>query len=1031
MSIGTFRFRTSFVCAVIAAAFSLTSQYVYAAGSGIIKGKILDKLTGDPLIGATVAVVGTSLGAPSNLNGEFIIHDVPVGEKTLKISYIGYLTITEQVVVPDGSVVEKDFRLQPQAVEGQAVIVTAQAKGQQEAINQQLSSDNIVNVVSSEKMKELPDANIAESIGRLPGVSLDRQNGEADKIIVRGMSPQFNKITIEGVPMVSMSGGQAGGYYSGGGNTTSDRSIDLSMLSDDLVKGVELSKSLRADMDADAIGGTVNFTLNEAPQEFKYDIQANGGYNDLTKYWKNYKVTGSVSDRFLNDAIGLRLQLSAEDKALPSQQFNAGYSIPTPQSSLNPLVVDGIIPSLIINTTSAQFTIDNLDRKRYGGSVILDYQSDFVDIVFFNLYNQKKDHDEQYSKSFNFQSIPSGLFSFLPKISDLKTEERTHSLQSKFKFLGTELDASFSYTKGNYSNPGQDFPFQQVNTINLSSPTLLVYAQPANLINLAGNDNINDIYLRGLDKTDNFLNDNSYDTKVDYHIPFRVSDYLSGKISLGGKYHKFDRVSKDTSVEYGIESAANSHALSIMTWLQQNVNSNASGYNIYGVAVPNFLASNYTPPTFLNGRYTMDPWGFNMGILKKLGDVWYATSSDSYYTDGPDSFNSDYSETEELAAGYIMAELNAGTDLTVVPGIRYEELKGEYGAYAVYTNNSNPNGLQGRVPLWRVFSETHINYFPSVNIKYKATENVQLVGAYYSSAARPDFSALSPLVDYPALGNINASGNPYLKPAIAQNFDLGVNVSSNNIGLFTVNGFYKEIKDLVYAMPYYEPARRADIVQAPADFLDRLPGPDFYDLSALNSVNSSTSVPINNPEPAFVRGIEFSWQTNFWYLPGMLSGLVLDVNAAIMSSRELYPYFDANSVIEDSVVHHGQATYTYYQAYRTRSGSLADMPKATYNIIVGWDYLGFSSRVSFRYQQTTLTSLDAKFSIADDYYDNVLLVDIMLKQKIVGNLSLFANLTNIGSHVDDYYYHAPININLPTSQQTYGFNAQFGISFYM
>ena len=264
MSIGTFRFRTSFVCAVIAAAFSLTSQYVYAAGSGIIKGKILDKLTGDPLIGATVAVVGTSLGAPSNLNGEFIIHDVPVGEKTLKISYIGYLTITEQVVVPDGSVVEKDFRLQPQAVEGQAVIVTAQAKGQQEAINQQLSSDNIVNVVSSEKMKELPDANIAESIGRLPGVSLDRQNGEADKIIVRGMSPQFNKITIEGVPMVSMSGGQAGGYYSGGGNTTSDRSIDLSMLSDDLVKGVELSKSLRADMDADAIGGTVNFTLNEA-----------------------------------------------------------------------------------------------------------------------------------------------------------------------------------------------------------------------------------------------------------------------------------------------------------------------------------------------------------------------------------------------------------------------------------------------------------------------------------------------------------------------------------------------------------------------------------------------------------------------------------------------------------------------------------------------------------------------------------------------------------------------------------------------
>jgi hypothetical protein len=157
---------------------------------------------------------------------------------------------------------------------------------------------------------------------------------------------------------------------------------------------------------------------------------------------------------------------------------------------------------------------------------------------------------------------------------------------------------------------------------------------------------------------------------------------------------------------------------------------------------------------------------------------------------------------------------------------------------------------------------------------------------------------------------------------------------------------------------------------------------------------------------------------------------VLDVNASIMSSRTLYPYFNGNAVIKDSVVRASGTTYTYYQAYRTRPGALVNMPKATYNVIVGWDYLGFSSRVSFRYQQTTLTSLDSKFSIADAYYDNVLLMDIMVKQKIVGNVSVFANFTNIGSHVDDYYYHAPINLNLPTSQQTYGFNAQFGVSFY-
>ena len=482
-----------------------------------------------------------------------------------------------------------------------------------------------------------------------------------------------------------------------------------------------------------------------------------------------------------------------------------------------------------------------------------------------------------------------------------------------------------------------------------------------------------------------------------------------------------------------------SHADLIVAWLQQHGYPNAGGADpLYGVSVLNFLAKNYTPPTFLNGRYQLDPWGFNMGLLNSLGQDWYNGDPNRYYTNGPQSYNSDYDETEELTAGYIMPELKIGSDLTVIPGIRYEELKAKYGAYAVFTNSSTPNGLSGQPAQWRVFPETHINYFPSVNVKYKATENIQLLGAYYSSAARPDYSALSPLVDYPATGTtLNATGNPELKPAIAQNFELGVAVSNNDLGLFTVNGFYKEIKDLLYNLPGYKPTQRNSIVQAPADMLSRLPGYELYDSTYLGQTitkNLIATVPINNPEPAFVRGIEFSWQTNFWYLPGMLSGLVLDVNAAFMNSRTQYPYFNNVKVVLDSVVHPGaNTTYIYGPAlaYATRSGSLLDMPKATYNIIVGWDYLGFSSRVSFRYQQTTLQYIDSKFSIGDSYYDNVLLVDIMLKQKIIGNLSVFANLTNIGSHIDDYYYHAPTNTNLPTSEQTYGFNAQFGISFYM
>ena len=124
----------------------------------------------------------------------------------------------------------------------------------------------------------------------------------------------------------------------------------------------------------------------------------------------------------------------------------------------------------------------------------------------------------------------------------------------------------------------------------------------------------------------------------------------------------------------------------------------------------------------------------------------------------------------------------------------------------------------------------------------------------------------------------------------------------------------------------------------------------------------------------------------------------------------------------------------YALEYQNVSGSLQDQPKATYNAILGWDYMGFSSRFSFRYQQLTLTNMDTQYGLRDSYYDNVLLFDISLKQAIIGKLSAFANATNINNHIDDYYYSHPAynNVaagNLPTSNQSYSWAVQVGLSF--
>ncbi len=381
-----------------------------------------------------------------------------------------------------------------------------------------------------------------------------------------------------------------------------------------------------------------------------------------------------------------------------------------------------------------------------------------------------------------------------------------------------------------------------------------------------------------------------------------------------------------------------------------------------------------------------------------------------------------------------MGEFNIGSALTIVPGARYQEEQTDIGAYHVRLNASNANGLDGPAPVWVDTKRDNPYWYPSVTIKYKATDNVQVTGAVYRSVSLPDYDEITPLVDLGDGGTITL-GNPLLKPSTAWNYDLGVSLYSSEIGLFTVDVFYKDISNLIYSLQSYYPFDPYPVVGAPAGFLSGLPAESYYDTTWDNSKSrslSNSSIPVNDPSDAYLRGIEFSWQTHFWYLPGLLSGIVLDVNLSLMSSNQLYPFFEP--------VNNKFGT-TDTLLYSTKEGALQNQPKAIYNVILGWDYKGFSSRFSARYQQLTLTNLDTQYpgGLRDAYYDNVLLVDISLKQQIISNLSIFANATNVNGHVDNYYYSHPTYVNgvntypasnLPTSQQTYGWNLQFGLTFY-
>lgn len=994
----------------------LIQSFSYAQ-TGIIKGTVTDKSSKETLVGANIIVQGTNLGAASDLDGNYVIHNVAAGSHVLVISYVGYKSASINVKVEENKTSQVNIRLEAEAIEGKVVTVTAQAAGQLQAINEQLSSNNIVNVVSAEKMQELPDANIAESIGRLPGISLERNAGEAYAVVVRGLSPQYNEVSIEGVPMSS--------------TNYQDRSIDLSLLSDNMVKGVEVSKTLRPDMDANALGGTVNLTLKTAEPGFKYNIWGNGGYTNLTKSYDNYKFAGSISDRFLDEKLGVQVQGNIEEKQLPSDQFNATYSSPQ-YSGIN--YISG--NPYYINTSSTELSENTVKRERYGFSLILDYTSDWVDVKFFNLVDAKVDSNLTRDYSYYFNSY----FYDQIFINQTKTIQETHSLQSLFKFAGTELPVSLSYTKSAQHTPnGQEFDFEETG-VGSTFPEIpsksLIYGQPINLIKAMGllnptssNTSLWDMYNKDIN-----LSDESYDGKVDWKVPFTMSDEFSGTLSAGGKYHELTRHSSQTSFFFDVQYGGSAGRRVLLA----NSFSFLNGINTTwqnGITALPFVDRSYSTTSILG--YPIGP-GFNVNYLSDMMNTIYPKLAPLWYTDGPSDFDQNYKDQESSVAGYVMGELNLGSNLTIVPGARYQDEMTNISAYQVQLNGSNQNGLAGTPPDLVGSKRNFANWYPSVNIKYKATDNIQVMGAIYQSVSLPNYTDISPLILYNQNGGTSiTTSNPLLRPSTAWNYDLGASWFNNLIGLFTVDFFYKDISNLIYSMQNFFPFNPYPVV-APADVLLRLPGKTYYNQSwaqSTNSQNISTSIPMNDPQDAYLRGVELSWQTHFWYLPGVLSGLVLDFNASFMSSDQMYPSFWVKSPKvgnKDTI------------EYQTVEGPLQNQPKATYNVILGWDYKGFSARISYRDQKTTVTSIDTRFGLEDYYYGDVTLYDISLKEKILDNLSVFANATNISDHIDNYYYTHPSYTlansggtaptyypagNLPTSAQTYGWILQLGISF--
>jgi TonB-dependent receptor len=238
-------------------------------GTGSITGRVLDSES-NPLPGATVEVVGTQITATTDVAGSFVIQRLPVGAQTIRVSYVGYEPLEQQVNVRPGQAVRQEFRLAGTPRFADEVVVVAEPilTGQAKALNQQRTALNIKNIVSADQIGRFPDPNAAEATQRIPGVTLQRDQGEGRYIIIRGANANLNATSIGGVRLPS---------------PESDvRQVALDVIPADILESIEVTKALTPDMEADSIGGAVNLVPKQAPAALRAGGAVGFGYNTIS-----------------------------------------------------------------------------------------------------------------------------------------------------------------------------------------------------------------------------------------------------------------------------------------------------------------------------------------------------------------------------------------------------------------------------------------------------------------------------------------------------------------------------------------------------------------------------------------------------------------------------------------------------------------------------------------------------------------------------------------------------------------------------
>jgi TonB-dependent receptor len=705
------------------------------SSKGVISGVVKDA-AGAVLQGAKIELQPQVRPLTTDGQGEFTITEAAPGNYAVTITYVGFAPYTGSLKVVAGQTAYVDAVLKVASAADEVIVTADRPHGEAEAINRTLAAENILQVLPADVIVSLPNANIADALGRMASVTIERDEGEGKYVQIRGTEPRLSNTMIDGVTVPSPE--------------TGVRQIKLDTIASDLVDSVEINKTLQANIDADGIGGSVNLvtkTAGDVPTATLYGV---GGYTPI--------IGGRTVDQF-GGTLGSRFGAAKKLGLLVGGTYD-----------YNGRGINDIEPSPTASSLTPHY--DGMDirdyiyyRTRWGATASADYKlREGSNISLRGLFSTFRNWGNKWVYTMNDGDVPQYSQDWRRPnmaVGSLALQGR-HMLNSSTFLWSASVGRSRSLS-GSGSAKYKWAGDPNIDCTNVPGVSVYRPGWSAGCFG-TGADNSED-------PNNYVLNKFEFPTLgKSAQVNLQASASYARSYSVGHHFGTF---------EFGAK-IRNAHKFDDTF---QNI---YSGGKVHVSAHPEW-DSDFTDPNYYDKTYHVGPvtdWNKVEAFIEANPS---ALTFNQINPLGGTINSANYDLIERIPAGYLMNTIELAPRVRLVAGLRFEATHVDTKSF-----NSNDNMLDFKA------GGDYLDVLPSASLRIALDKDSDLRLVYGRGLARPDPQDISAAVGVPDTSQNPATvsvGNPKLKAEHANNYDILYERSLSSLGLIQAGYFYKDLSD--------------------------------------------------------------------------------------------------------------------------------------------------------------------------------------------------------------------------------------------